>query len=232
MKLLRTLFSVLFSLALVVGLLPSASVFASSNVPSWGDPNVVYGTKFSAAIGNFTQSGLAFGESRPVKLYRWQAVFTDFTTGQVTSALDRYDVFNLLNQQPGDNFDFGSGYGLLPWDAKDKIAEFVRMANGNPDYVVSFLNDVLSNWQVFDPQDLLSLFYGVKPNDSDNMSLYVRSLMLVYLSGGTLDRTDGASTGDPGQINGTAYFLTSPWPKINQAVVQGDTVHIDVNLWH
>lgn len=119
-------------LALVVTLVFSA-VAVAAPMPSWGNSEFPYGAHFDRLLGDLSASGLAGVDERPAFLNRWEAYFEDFVTKK-TNYLDRYDVFNIQEVSETDDFTDRRGYGLIP--LKEKVVkDFVRYANGNPDFV-------------------------------------------------------------------------------------------------
>lgn len=185
---------------------------ALAAVPSWGDPKIPYGQQFSRLNGDLSPSGLSGIDARPAYLNRWEAYFNENLVSKKTlNYLDRYDVFNIMETNEGDNFDKRRGYGLLP-QKEDVIKKFVKLANGNADYVWNIVKNYNSVTQ--------KGFYLL------NYRPYISMNHLVELSGGSFDRLENRVQDDPGQINGTVYFNVSPWPKITSAVIDGDEVQI------
>jgi len=197
-------------LALVVTLVFSA-VAVAAPVPSWGNPEYPYGAHFDRLIGDLSPSGLAGIDTRPVFLNRWEAYFEDFVTKK-TNYLDRYDVFNIQEVSETDNFTDRRGYGLIP--LKEKVVkDFVRYANGNPNFVW----DKVKNYNSV-TQKGYYLLNEIMP--------YISMAHLVELSGGAFDHLQSRVQDDPGAINGTVWFQTSPWPKITSAVYDGKEARI------
>lgn len=203
----RALLCLVLSLAIMLGSTANAAA-----VPSWGNPAIDYGAEFSRLRGDLSASGLQGIDERPAWLNRWEAYFVDALTGQTKNYLDRYDVYNIREITETDDFSDRRGYGLLP-QREDVVKAFVKLANGNPEYVwheVSRYNDVTQKG-----------FYTL------NGVAYISMNRLVELSGGAFDHLQSRVTDDPGAINGTVYFRVTPWPKITAAVVDGDTVRIE-----
>jgi len=202
----RALLCLMLSFAIMLGSTASAAA-----VPSWGDSAIDYGAQFSRLYGDLSASGLQGIDARPAWLNRWEAYFVDALTGQTKNYLDRYDVYNIREITETDDFNDRRGYGLLP-QREDVIKAFVKLANGNPEYVwheVSRYNNVTQKG-----------FYAI------NEIPYISMNRLVELSGGAFDRLQPRVTDDPSAINGTVYFRVTPWPQITSAVFDGKEARI------
>lgn len=202
----RALLCLVLSLAIMLGSTANAAA-----VPSWGNPAIDYGAEFSRLRGDLSASGLQGIDERPAWLNRWEAYFVDALTGQTKNYLDRYDVYNIREITETDDFSDRRGYGLLP-QREDVVKAFVKLANGNPEYVwheVSRYNDVTQKG-----------FYTL------NGVAYISMNRLVELSGGAFDHLQSRVTDDPGAINGTVYFRVTPWPQITSAVYDGQEARI------
>lgn len=207
MKILRPLF--LLALMFMVSV---TTLYAAGLVPSWGDSRIPYGYHFSQLRGDLSPSGLAGIDERPAYLNRWEAYFNESLVSKRTlNYLDKYDVYNIMETNEGDDFSNRRGYGLLP-QKEDVIKRFVQLANGNPDYVWNIVKNYNSVTQ--------KGFYLL------NYFPYISMNHLVELSGGSFDRLETRVQDDPGKINGTVYYNVTPWPKIASAVYDGKEARI------
>jgi len=197
-------------LAVFVIVLTAANANAYESVPSWGDPSIHYGSRFYELYGDLSASGLQGIDGRPAYLNRWEAYFEDFVSKE-TKQLNKYDVYNIQEVNEGEDFTDKRGYGLVPLK-ENVVKDFVRYANGNPDFVWS---------KVKSYNNVTQKGYYVL---NGTMS-YVSMAHLVELSGGAFDRLQSRVQDDPGAINGTVWFQTSPWPKVS-AAIDGNTVRI------
>jgi len=198
-------------LAVFVIVLTAANANAYESVPSWGDPSIHYGSRFYELYGDLSASGLQGIDGRPAYLNRWEAYFEDFVSKE-TKQLNKYDVYNIQEVNEGEDFTDKRGYGLVPLK-ENVVKDFVRYANGNPDFVWS---------KVKNYNNVTQKGYYVL---NGTMS-YVSMAHLVELSGGAFDRLQSRVQDNPGAINGTVWFQTSPWPKITSAVYDGKEARI------